>query len=166
MRESILKHRRLLMLDRDLDFLSGLKTEIMGKCPDCQVDMATTFVDGRQLMLLLTYDLVISDPMDTPGSDLMNLAGGRRFPVLVLQNGIDPWETLSRFKKLKVPAVVPKENVKDITSTLEQVLKRTGRSWWRRVLASIGKLSPMGLVRFLPEDLDELIHCEHKTYIK
>jgi len=153
MGECILKHRRLLMIDRDLDFLSALKREVMGKCSECQIDMVTTYINGRQLMLSLMYDLVISDPLDTPGSDLMHLARVRGFPVLVLLNGADPWETLWRVKELEVPAVVPKDNFKDIVPTIERVLNRTCGPIWRRVLPGLGKWSFGALVRLAPDHM-------------
>ena len=56
MKHSVMTHKRVLGIDRDLSFLRRLEKEISQTCPGCQFDKATTFEDGRQLILLLTYD--------------------------------------------------------------------------------------------------------------
>ena len=122
MKNSVMIHKRLLGIDEDLNFLTCLGNEISHRFPGCQFDKVTTFEDGRQLMLLLTYDLVISDPMNAPGSKLMELAGGRNFPVLALSsNGVSSQVT-AQFDKVKIPRVISKNGVKNLVPVIEEIM--------------------------------------------
>ncbi|UCF85673.1 MAG: hypothetical protein JSV50_08590, partial [Desulfobacteraceae bacterium] len=73
MKYSIMKNKNVLAVDSQADLLLTLKEKILGICPECRIDIITTFEEARQLILMLTYDLVVSDIMTSPGSRLIDM---------------------------------------------------------------------------------------------
>ena len=134
MKNSIMKNKSVLAVDSQMDLLQTLEEKILSACPECRLDMATTFEDGRQLMLLLTYDLVISDIMNAPGCDLIDLAARRNFPVLVLSDNGSSDEALNESNGLRIQATLPKEKLNEIVPTVEEVLKHEFVPSWKRAL--------------------------------
>jgi len=116
-----MKTRRFLAVDSRVDLLLTLEEEILSGFPECHLDMATTFEDGRQLMLMVTYDLVILDIMSSPGSNLLDLILSRKFPVLVLSDNVTSPEALSQFNGFRIKAFLPKKDLDNIVSTIEQI---------------------------------------------
>ena len=154
MKNSVMTHKRVLAIDGNLNFLTRLKNEISNRCLQCQVDTVTTFEDGRQLMLLLTYDLVISDPLNGPGSKLMDLAGGRNFPVLALSNNGASQQVATQFDKVKIPRVVSKNGVKSIVPVIEEVMRLESEPRWKRVLGKLRTLPGQMITKLTPSGLD------------
>jgi len=152
MKNSVMTHKRLLGIDEDLNFLIRLENEISHRCPGCQFDKVTTFEDGRQLMLLLTYDLVISDPLNTPGSKLMDLAGGRNFPVLALSsNGASP-RVAARFDKVRIPRVISKKGVKSLVPVIEEIVRLENEPRWMRLVKSRINFPSRAMMRMVPKN--------------
>ena len=153
MKDSIMKNKSVLAVDSQMDLLQTLEEEILSACPECRLDMATTFEDGRQLMLLLTYDLVISDIMNAPGCDLIDLAASRNFPVLVLSDNGSSDEALNQSNGMKIRAVLPKENLNEIVPTVEEVLKYECMPGWKRALEKLDSIANFFLKILLPKSL-------------
>lgn len=160
MKDSIMKNKSVLAVDSQMDLLQTLEEKILSACPGCRLDMATTFEDGRQLMLLLTYDLVISDIMNTPGCDLIDLAASRNFPILVLSDNGSSDEDLNKSNGLRIRAALPKAKLNEIVPTVEEVLKHECVPGWKRVLDNLWHFlisfgpgySPKGSARSFPAD--------------
>jgi len=141
--------------DEDLNFLVRLEDEISHRCPGCQFDKVTTFEDGHQLMLLLTYDLVISDPLSTFGSKLMDLAGDRNIPVLALSNNGASPRVAARFDKVRIPRVISKNGVKSIVPVIEEIISLETEPQWKRVLRKMGTLLNRIITTLIPGGLDK-----------
>lgn len=122
MEHLFMNNKNVLAVDSQMDVLKTLEEQTLGACPGCRVDMATTFEDARQLMLMFRYDLVISDIMSYPGSRLVDLAISRNFSVLVLSDEKISPEGLNRFDGLRIRAVLPKENLANIVPMIKQIL--------------------------------------------
>ena len=121
MKNFTMKTKRVLAVDRQVGLLLTLEEKILSGFPGCDLDMATTLEDGRQLMLMVTYDLVILDIMSSPGSNLLDLILSRKFPVLVLSDNVTSHEALSQFNGLKIKAFLPKKDLDNIVPTIEQI---------------------------------------------
>ena len=74
MKESILNGKSILAVDDESDVLTVLEEEILGACPQCQFDKATTFEEASQRLASYTYDIVILDIMGVRGFDLLERA--------------------------------------------------------------------------------------------
>jgi DNA-binding NarL/FixJ family response regulator len=122
MKDFTMKNKRFLAIDSQVGLLLTLEEEILSGFPECHLDMATTLEDGRQLMLMVTYDLVILDIMSSPGSNLLDLILSRKFPVLVLSDNVTSPEALSQFHGLRIKAFLHKKDLDNIVPTIEQVL--------------------------------------------
>ena len=72
MRESILNHKALLLVDDEPDILEVLKEEILFDAPNCTLDTATTYEKAIEHLTTWTYDLAILDIMGVQGFDLLN----------------------------------------------------------------------------------------------
>ena len=123
MKYSIMKNKNVLAVDSQTDLLLTLKEKILGICPECRLDIAATFEEARQFMLMLTYDLIVSDIMTSPGSRLVDMVVSRNLPVLVLFGNGTSREDLIPFNSLRIQAVLPKENVTEIVPVIEKALK-------------------------------------------
>jgi len=121
MKPSILKNKKVLAFDIQTDLLLTLEEEILNKYPECRLDIAATFEDAHQLMLMFTYDLLILDIMSSPGSNLLDLILSRKFPVLVLSDNVTSPEALSQFNGLRIKAFLPKKDLDNIVPTIEQI---------------------------------------------
>ena len=60
MKESILNHKQLLMVDDEPDILTTLEEEILNSCPDSKIDKATNYEDAAELLKSKDYDLVVT----------------------------------------------------------------------------------------------------------
>jgi hypothetical protein len=155
MNKSFMKNKRLLGVNSDLDFLLNIENEILIECPECQFDKATAFEEALQLMLMLTYDLIITDPWTAPGSGLIGLASKRKFPLLALsENGKIPG-TLQQLYKDGNCRVFHKNSVDRIVPAIEVVLKLESRTMWKSTLKKIAKFPGSGLLKLVPRNLDE-----------
>ena len=164
MKDSIMKNKSVLAVDSQMDLLQTLEEEILSACPECRLDMATTFEDGCQLMLLLTYDLVISDIMNAPGCDLIDLAASRNFPVLVLSDNGSSDEALNQSNGMKIRAVLPKENLNEIVPTVEEVLKYECMPGWKRALEKLWHFLISFIPGYSPKGSDRRFHAYEVIY--
>jgi len=79
---SIFEEKQIRAADDDPDILQVLEEEILEACPNCRFHKATTYIQAVEMMLSLTYDLVLLDIRRVRGSDLLNLAVTRNFPAV------------------------------------------------------------------------------------
>jgi|LGVF01.1.fsa_nt_gb hypothetical protein len=160
MEHLFMNNKSVLAVDSQTDVLQTLEEQILGACPGCRLDTATTFEDGRDLMLSIMYDLVISDIIRAPGSNLVDVAVSRKFPVLVLSdNNISP-EGLNRFAGLRIKAVLPKENLANIVPIIKQVLRLECVPAWRGALDKLVDSSASFVSRLSPKNLDGVYRAD------
>jgi CheY-like chemotaxis protein len=114
MKESILNGKRILAVDDEEDVLTVLEEEILGSCPDCKFDKATTYEGAVEKMASWTYDAVILDIMGVRGFDLLELAVNRNFPVVMLTAHALTPDALKRSFEMKARAYLPKEKLGEI----------------------------------------------------
>ena len=134
MRDSILNGKSILAVDDELDVLDVLEEEILGACPKCKFDRASTFEEALKKLASRTYDLVILDIMGVRGFDLLERANAKKFPVVMLTAHALTPEALKRSVEMGARAYLPKEKLGEIVPFLEDVLVHEYLPGWKRLL--------------------------------
>ena len=165
MKDSIIKHKTILGIDNNMDFLEDLEKAILNACPKCGFDKATSFSQGQQYMVMISYDLVISDIMSSPGADLLVVVEGHGLPVLALLSDGHSLGTLNHSNRLRVRATLNKQNIDDLVPTIEHVLKLESAPGWKRVLIKSGRHLKSFVSWSLPKNLrSDISPCETFFY--
>ena len=137
MTESILNGKKILAVDDESDVLKILEEEIMGACPNCQFQKATTYESAAEMLKSQPYDVVILDIMGVRGFDLLELAVNRNFRVAMLTaHALSP-EALRRSFDMKARAYLPKEKLGEVVPFLEDVLQYDYLPGWKRLFEQL-----------------------------
>ncbi len=131
--QSNLNGKRILAIDDEPDVLEVLEDEILGACPTCKFDKATSYEATLGLLKSQDYDLLILDIMGVRGYDLLELAVKRGLPVAMLTGHALSPEALKRSMEMGARAYLPKEMVGEILPFLEDVLAYDYVLGWRRL---------------------------------
>ena len=137
MKASILGGKKILAVDDESDVLTVLVEEIMGACPDCKFEKATTYEKATELIKSNTYDVVILDIMGVRGFDLLALSVSRNLRVAMLTAHALTPEALKRSFDMKARAYLPKEKLGEIVPFLEDVLKYDYLPGWKRLFEKL-----------------------------
>jgi DNA-binding response OmpR family regulator len=130
LKKPILDGKRVLAVDDEPDVLALVEEEILGSCPQCKVDKATTFNEAEKFLKTKDYDIVILDIMGVKGFDLLELAVSRNFRVAMLTSHALSSEALKRSFQLKARSYLPKEKLGEIVPFLEDVLRNEYLPGW------------------------------------
>jgi CheY-like chemotaxis protein len=137
MAESILNGKSILAVDDEPDVLTVLEDEVLGACPKCKFDKATTFEEASQMIASYSYDIVILDIMGVRGFDLLDRAVLKGLPVAMLTaHALSP-EALKRSMERGARAYLPKEKLGEIVPFLEDILKYEYLPGWKRLLENL-----------------------------
>ena len=140
MKSSILDGKKILTVDDESDVLDVLEEEIMGACPNCKIDKATTYEAALKKLESQSYDVVILDIMGVRGFDLLDLAVSRQMKVAMLtSHALNP-EALKRSFEMKARAYLPKDKLGEIVPFLEDVLTYEFLPGWKVLLKKVGAL--------------------------
>lgn len=138
MKESVMKHKKVLGLGEEPDLLMCLEEEILGACPECSFDKATNYDVGVQYLASYTYDLVILDFAVVRALDLLDQAAMRNFPtVVLLDNGVPP----EALRRLGARSFLPKDKLMEIVPAIEAIIARENMPKWKRALNKLGRNS-------------------------
>jgi len=137
MKASVLSGKKILAVDDEPDVLTVLEEEIMGACPDCKFDKATTYEKAAELIKSNSYDVVILDIMGVRGFDLLALAVSRNLRVAMLTAHALTADALKRSFEMKARAYLPKEKLGEIVPFLEDVLKYDYLPGWKRLFEKL-----------------------------
>jgi len=138
MKESILNHKKLLIVDDEPDILDILEEEILGSCPDTTIDKATNYEKAAELLKSKDYDLVVLDIMGVRGFDLLEIAVAQKRKVAMLTAHALNLDALKKSHDLGAMAYLPKEKLGEIVPFLEDVLKYEYKSAWDRLIEKLG----------------------------
>lgn len=137
MAESLLNGRRILAVDDEPDVLEVLQEEILGTCPDCMFDKATTYEEADRMLKANAYDLVILDIMGVRGFDLLDSAVEKNIKVAMLTaHALNP-EALKRSYDKKAQAYLPKEKLGEIVPFLERMFDYELPPGWKYVMRGL-----------------------------
>jgi CheY-like chemotaxis protein len=136
---SNLNGKKILAVDDEPDVLEVLEDEILGACPKCRFDKATSYEATLDLLNSQRYDLLILDIMGVQGYDLLELAVKRGLPVAMLTaHALSP-QALKRCYEMGARAYLPKEKVGEIIPFLEDVLAYDYLPGWKRLYERLKK---------------------------
>jgi CheY-like chemotaxis protein len=136
-KSTLLKGKKILVVDDEPDVLTILEDEIMGACPDCKIDKATAYEKAADLIKSNPYDVVILDIMGVRGFDLLDLAVSRNLRVAMLTAHALTPEALKRSFESKARAYLPKEKLGEIVPFLEDILKYDYLPGWKRLFEKL-----------------------------
>jgi len=128
----ILRDKTILIVDDEPDVAESVE-ELLKDHADLIVHTASTFQEARQLLFSHNYDVAILDIMGVRGFELLEIARHRGFPVVMLTaHALNP-EALKRSIELGASAYLPKDYLPSLPEFLEDVLRLSYRSVWRKV---------------------------------
>ncbi len=134
----IWKDKLLLAVDDEEDILDTIREAL----PPSGVILhtATTFEQARELLASYSYDLVILDIMGVRGFDLLKIATLRELPAVMLTaHALNP-EALKKSIELGARAYFPKDILSSLVPFLEDVMRLSYQSMWKRALDHLGTL--------------------------
>ena len=134
--DDILKGKKILIVDDEIDILETLKESL----DMCDIETASNYDTAKELMESKPYEAVILDIMGVRGFDLLNAAVHLKFPTVMLTAHAFSPETLKKSIEMGARAYIPKEKMTEIVPFLEGVLTRGYRSGWRYVFDRLGGL--------------------------
>ena len=138
-KSEILKEKLILAVDDEVDVLDIIQEEL-SEASECTLHAATTFERAQQYLVSYTYDLVILDIMGVRGFDLLQISTNAGFPVVMLTAHAFTPEALKKSIELGARAYLPKERLGSLVPFLEDVLKLSYRSAWKKSLMHVGAL--------------------------
>jgi DNA-binding NtrC family response regulator len=137
MTESILNHKKILMVDDERDILDIVYEEILDRCPDAKMDTAASYEEAAELLKSKDYDLVILDIMGVRGYDLLEIAVTRKFKVAMLTaHALSP-EALKKSHDMGAMAYLPKDKLGELVPFLEDALKDEYKTGWQRLMSKL-----------------------------
>lgn len=137
MKESVLDGKRILVVDDEPDILEVIKDEIMGACPNCSIDEASTYEDAVTKLQSTHYDIVILDIMGVRGFDILEVAVKKNMKAAMLTAHALSAEALKRSRDLGARAYLPKETLGSIVPFLEDVLNYEFEPGWKRLFEKL-----------------------------
>ena len=137
MAESILNGKRILAVDDEPDVLEVLQEEILGACPKCTFDKATSYEEADRMLKSTAYDVVILDIMGVRGFDLLDSAVNKNMKAAMLTaHALNP-EALKRSFDKKARAYLPKEKLGEIVPFLENMFKLDYLPGWKNLMGEL-----------------------------
>ncbi|MBW1788146.1 MAG: response regulator [Deltaproteobacteria bacterium] len=130
MSKDLIDGKRILIVDDEPDVLDALE-ELLTMC---QVVRASTFDEAKGLLESQYFDIAILDIMGVDGFNLLGIAGKKDVvTVMLTAHALNPETTVKSYKE-GAAFYVPKEEMANIVTYLNDVLeaKEQGKSvWWR-----------------------------------
>jgi DNA-binding NtrC family response regulator len=137
MTESILNHKKLLIVDDEPDILATLEEEILQSSPDSKIDKASNYEDAAALLKANDYDLVVLDIMGVRGFDLLEIAVTRKLKVAMLTaHALSP-EALKKSHDMGASAYLPKEKLGEVVPLLEDMLLNDYTTEWAQLMGKL-----------------------------
>jgi DNA-binding response OmpR family regulator len=134
----IWKDKLVLAVDDEEDVLETIREALPGS--DLMLHTATTFEKARELLASHSYDLVILDIMGVRGFDLLRIASLRSLPAVMLTaHALNP-EALKKSIELGARAYLPKDMLASLVPFLEDVMRLSYQSMWKKALDHLGTL--------------------------
>jgi CheY-like chemotaxis protein len=116
--QKIIFGRRVLVVDDEPDVRDTL-IELLSKC---KIDGASTYDEGKELLETYDYDVAILDIMGVKGFDLLETAGKRNIPALMLTAHALTEESLKRSAEEGASYFVPKEEISNIAQFVADII--------------------------------------------
>ncbi len=134
MSESVLNHKKLLIVDDEQDILDVVQETILERCPDAKVDKANSYETAAESLNAKDYDLVILDIMGVRGFDLLELATKKKFKVAMLTAHALNSEALRKSHDMGAMGYIPKAKLEELVPLLEDILQNDYKTGWRKLM--------------------------------
>jgi len=132
--DSPLKDKTILVVDDEPDVLEIVEEEL----DMCSIDKASDYDTAIQYIRSYTYDIVILDIMGVNGFELLKASVARRFPTVMLTaHALSP-ESLKSSIKLGAVSFLPKEEIPQLRTFLEDVVLGGGKPVWEKLFDKLG----------------------------
>ena len=126
----LLKDKRILLVDDELDVLDTLEDLL----PMCETVKAASFEDAKAYLETQHFDMTILDIMGVDGYTLLEIATHRKITsVMLTAHALSPENVVKSYKE-GAASYLPKEEMADIASFLNDVLDaiEKGKNPWIR----------------------------------
>jgi CheY-like chemotaxis protein len=133
---TFINYKRVLIVDDEPDVLETLEDLL----PMCDVVKASSFEEARELLETQHFDIAILDIMGVDGYRLLDIAKKREvITVMLTAHALSP-EDLAKSYKRGADSYVPKEEIINIVTFLNDVLEagEQGKHPWSRWLDRLG----------------------------
>jgi DNA-binding NtrC family response regulator len=127
--DSPLKGKVILVADDEPDILETVEEALSM----CLIHKAADYDTAFEYLLSYTYDIVILDIMGINGLELLKQSVSRGFPTVMLSAHAFSPEFLKKSIKLGAVCFLPKEEISNLRSFLEDVLSGGGRPVWQKL---------------------------------
>ena len=118
-KESLLKGKRILIVDDEPDVLDTLEELLKG----CLVTRASSFNAAREMLETETFDLAILDIMGVDGYALLDIANSKKIPAVMLTAHAFTPDNLLKSMKEGAASYLPKEEMTGIAEFLIQLFE-------------------------------------------
>ena len=132
--DSPLKSKVILVADDEPDILETVEEALNM----CLIHKAADYDTAFEYLLSYTYDIVILDIMGINGLGLLKQSVSRGFPTVMLTAHAFSPEFLKKSIKLGAVCFLPKEELSNLRSFLEDVLSGGGRPVWQKLFDKLG----------------------------
>ncbi|RJR43970.1 MAG: response regulator [Desulfobacteraceae bacterium] len=127
---NLLRGKRIIVVDDENDIL-----ETIAQLLDmCEIVMARSFEEARELLEKERFDIAILDIMGVDGFSLLNIATKKNvIPVMLTANALKPEYIVKSYNE-GAASFLPKEKMEEIAVFLNDVLeaRQKGKDpWWR-----------------------------------
>ena len=139
MTESILNHKKLLIVDDEPDVLAVVEQEILQSSPDSKIDKASNYEEAAELLKSNDYDLVILDIMGVRGYDLLEIAVTRKLKAIMLTAHAMWPEALKKSHDMGASGYLPKDRLGELVPFLEDILQNDYKTEWGQLMRKLDK---------------------------
>ena len=139
--ENYLDNKRILAVDDEPDILDTIEEEL----PMCDVIKANSFEDAKELLTNEYFDLALLDIMGVDGYKLLDLAKQKNVTAVMLTAHALTPEDLAKSHKKGAASYLPKEEIENIATYLEDVFRAqinsedTWKRWYDKLSAFFDK---------------------------
>lgn len=130
MAKSILKQKKILIVDDESLMLELIEDAFVQCCPGCRIKKAGTYEVAVDLMISQNYDLVILGIEGEHGFALLKIANGRNFKILILANTLSAKDMNTSYL-LGAVAYLPKTILQELSSFCEDLLEHGVMKAWQ-----------------------------------
>lgn len=133
---ALINTKKILIVDDEPDVLDTLEDLLIG----CDVTRAGRFDEAKQLLESKTFDVAVLDIMGVDGYELLTIAKRHQVTAVMLTaHALSP-ENVARSYKQGAAYYIPKEEMINIVSFLEEILEaqQKGRNTWERWMSRLG----------------------------
>lgn len=134
--QSILKGKKLLVVDDEVDLLEVIKEEF----PDSNVKTASDFENGLKLINEDVFDLVILDIMGVNGFELLKACVKRQFPASMLTAKAISIENINKAMREGAVSFLPKDELGKLPEIVAEILEaiQQGKTHWEKLFERLG----------------------------